>query len=180
MPDPTPPLYGLLAQFDTPAQVLQAAEQVRQAGFQRWDVFAPYPVPGLAPALGLKNSAVGWFAFVGGALGVLLGVLMVWYTNAHDYSLMVGGKPMFSLWPAVPVAYELSILLGAVGVVVGLLVMNRLPRWYHPLLKHPRFARATRDQFFLVIEVADPQYDEAATRALLQRLGASHIELVEA
>lgn len=180
MAEPATSPYGILAQFETPAQLLQAAQQVRQAGFQHWDVFAPYPVPGLAEAMGLKNSAVGWFAVVGGVVGSLLGVLMVWYMNAHDYSLMVGGKPMFSLWPAVPVAYELCILLGAIGVLIGLLFINRLPRWYQPLLKHARFAQATRDKFFLVIEAADPQYDPSATRALLQQLGATHIELVEA
>lgn len=178
--EPTAPLYGLLAQFDTPAQLLQATQQVRQAGFQRWDGFTPYPVPGLAEAMGLKNSPVGWFAFAGGVVGGLLGVLMVWYMNTHDYGLLVGGKPMFSLWPAVPVAYELCILLAAIGVLIGLLFINRLPRWYHPLLKHARFAQATRDKFFLAIEVADPQYEASATRALLEQLGASQIDLVEA
>lgn len=180
MAEPTTPSYGILAQFDTPAQVLEAARQLRQAGVRQWDVFTPYPVPGLAEAMELKNSAVGWFALAGGLIGGLLGVLMVWYTNTYDYALLVGGKPMFSLWPAVPVAYELSILLGALGVVIGLLLITRLPRWSQPLLKHAAFAQASRDKFVLVIEAIDPKFDEQVVRGLLQRLGATHIQRLEA
>jgi len=177
---PAQALYGLLAQFDSPAQLLHAAQQLRQAGFQHWDVFSPYPVPGMAEAMGLRNSRLSWFAFAGGAVGCVLGLLMVWYMNAHDYPLLVGGKPMFSLVPAVPVAYELSILLGAVGAVLGLLFLNRLPRWYHPLFNCARFRLASRDKFFVVIEATDPRYEPTGVTALLQRLGATHVELVQA
>ncbi|MEI6780279.1 MAG: DUF3341 domain-containing protein, partial [Verrucomicrobiota bacterium] len=89
------------------------------------------------------------------------------------------GKPMFSpFYPFVP-CFELTILLSAFGAVLGMLFLNRLPRLYHPLLKHRRFAQATHDKFFLVIECDDPKYSETATRKLLESTGTLHIEMVE-
>ncbi len=171
--------YGIIAEFETPAAVLRAAEQVREAGFRRWDVFTPFPVHGLDRAMGLKNSAVGWFSFIGGALGYSGGMLMIWYMNAYDYPILVGGKPMFSpFYPFIP-CFELTILLGAFGAVFGMLFLNRLPRLHHPLLKHRRFALVTHDRFFIVIETSDPKYSEAETRKLLEAADSKHVELVE-
>jgi len=97
--------YGLMAVFDQPAAALHAAERVRDAGFRRWDVFTPFPVHGMDRAMGLRNSPVGWFAFLGGATGFTLGMVMIWFMNAFDYPLLVGGKPMFSPFAAFPPAY---------------------------------------------------------------------------
>jgi hypothetical protein len=174
--DPEP--YGLLAEFNSPAATLHAAEKVRDAGFRRWDVFTPYPVHGLDKAMGLKNSPVGWFSFLGGLAGYATGMLMIWFMNQHDYAIPVGGKPMFSPFAAFPPAYELTILFGAFGALLGMLFLNRLPRLHHPLLKHASFARASHDRFFLVIETSDPQYRETETRQLLQSLGSERVELV--
>jgi molybdopterin-containing oxidoreductase family membrane subunit len=171
--------YGLLAEFDSPAAVLRAAEKSRGQGLQRWDVFTPYPVPGLDRAMGLRNSSVGGFALVGSALGFLAGMAMVWFMNQRDYPIPIGGKPLFSPFSALPTAFETMILLGAFGTLFGMLWFNRLPRWHHPLLKHRRFALATRDRFFLLIECGDPKYEEAQARKLLASLGSRRIELVE-
>ena len=171
--------YGLLAEFQTPAAIMHAAERVRDAGFRRWDVFTPYPVHGMDRAMGLKNSRVGWFAFLGGATGYTTGMLMIWFMNALNYRLTVGGKPMFSPFSAFPPSYELTILFGAFGAVLGMLFLNRLPRLHHPLLKHKRFALVTHDRFFLVIECTDPKYAEAETRKLLEAAGSTRIETVE-
>ena len=171
--------YGLIAEFDTPAAAMHAAERVRDAGFQRWDVFTPYPVHGMDRAMGLRNSKVGWFSFIGGATGYGLGTLMIWYMNAHNYEILVGGKPMFSPFAAFPPSYELTILLGAFGAILGMLFLNRLPRLHHPLLKHRRFALATHDKFFIVIETSDPKYAETETRKLLEEAGSQRIEMVE-
>jgi hypothetical protein len=171
--------YGLLAEFDTPASVMRAAELVRDAGFRRWDVFTPYPVHGMDRAMGLKNSKVGWFAFLGGVTGYTTGMLMIWFLNAFDYRIPVGGKPMFSPFSAFPPSYELTILFGAFGAILGMLYLNRLPRLHHPLLKHKRFGAVTHDRFFVVIECDDPKYAPEATRQLLERAGSRHIELVE-
>jgi hypothetical protein len=171
--------YGIVAEFETAADVLHAAEKVRDAGFRRWDVFTPFPVHGMDRAMGMKNSKVGWFSFIGGVSGYTLGMLMIWWMNAHDYPIIVGGKPMFSPFSAFPPSYELTILLGAFGTLFGMLFLNRLPRLYHPLLKNRRFALATHDRFFVVIETSDPKYSEAETKHLLEGLGSKHIQVVE-
>lgn len=171
--------YGLIAEFDTTADLIHAAEKVRDQGFRKWDVFTPFPVHGMDAAMGIKNSKVGWFSFIGGVTGYTSGMLMIWFTNALDYPIMIGGKPMFSPFAAFPPSYELTILFGAFGAIFGMLFLNRLPKLHHPLLKHGRFAKATHDKYFVVIETADPKYSETETRKLLESLGSKHIELVE-
>lgn len=171
--------YGILAEFETPAATIHAAEKVRDAGFRRWDVFTPYPVHGMDKAMGLKHSPVGWFTFLGGVTGFITGNLMIWWMNAHDYAIAVGGKPYYSPFSAFPPSYELTILFGAFGSLFGMMILNRLPRLHHPLLKNRRFKGATHDKFYVVIESADPKYSEAESRKLLESAGARHIELVE-
>jgi hypothetical protein len=171
--------YGLLAEFETPADAMHAAERVRDAGFRRWDVFTPYPVHGMDKAMGLKNSVVGWFSFLGGVAGYTSGMLLIWWMNSFDYAIPVGGKPLFSPFSAFPPSYELTILFGAFGALFGMLFLNRLPRLHHPLLKHRRFALASHDRFFLVIETNDPKYRDTETRQLLESAGSRRIEIVE-
>ena len=171
--------YGIIAEFETPADTIHAAEKVRDSDFRKWDVFTPFPVHGMDKAMGLKNSVVGWFSFLGGVTGYTTGMLMIWWMNAYDYAIVVGGKPMFSPFAAFPPSYELTILFGAFGALGGMLLLNRLPRLHHPLLKHRRFALATHDKFFIVIESSDPKYSENETRRLLESLGSPRIELVE-
>jgi hypothetical protein len=171
--------YGIIAEFDNTADVLHAAQKVRDAGFRKWDVFTPFPIHGMDRAMGLKNSKVGWFAFLGGATGYTTGMLMIWWMNAYDYKILVGGKPMFSPFGAFPPSYELTILFGAFGAILGMLFLNRLPKLHHPLFKHKRFAFATHDRFFVVIETADPKYSPTETRKLLEAAGSAHIDMVE-
>jgi hypothetical protein len=172
-------IYGIIAEFDTPADIIQAAEKVRNSGFRKWDVFTPFPVHGMDKAMGLKNSVVGWFSFLGGVTGYTTGMLMIWWMNAYNYPIVIGGKPLFSPFSAFPPSYELTILFGAFGSLGGMLFLNRLPRLHHPLLRNRRFALATHDKFFIVIETSDPKYSEIETRSLLESLGGRHIELVE-
>ncbi len=171
--------YGILAEFETPADVMHAAEQVRDAGYKKWDVHTPFPVHGMDQAMGLKNSVVGYFTFVGGATGLTLGMSMIWFMNKFDYAIVVGGKPLFSPLYAFPVSYELTILLGAFATLFGMFALNRLPRLHHPLLKHPRFRGATHDKFYIVIECVDSNYSGVETKALLEKAGGKHIEMVE-
>jgi hypothetical protein len=170
--------YGLLAEFDTTAAALHAAAMVRDAGYRRWDVFTPFAVHGMDEAMGLKSSKVGWFTFCGGLTGFTVGMLMIWYMNAYNYPIVVGGKPLFSPIFSFPVAYELTILLGAFGSLLGMLFLNRLPRLYHPLFRSARFTQVTHDKFFIAIEATDPKFSDADTRRLLEQAGARHIEEV--
>jgi hypothetical protein len=171
--------YALLAEFDNPAATMHAAEKIRDAGYKRWDVHTPFPVHGMDGAMGLRNSRVGWFTFIGGSTGFTLGMLMIWWMGKVDYAIPVGGKPLFSPIFAVPVAYELTILLGAFGTLFGMFFLNRLPKHYHPVLKHPRFRNVTHDKFYVVIENSDPKFSETETRKLLEEVGGQHIEVVQ-
>lgn len=172
--------YGLMAVFDTPADAMHAAEQVRDAGYSKWDVHTPFPVHGMDTAMGLRNSPVGWFTFAGGAIGYTTGMIMIWWMNAYDYKIVIGGKPMFSPFFTFPVSYELTILLASFGSLIGMFLLNRLPRLHHPLLKNRKFcAGATHDKFIVVIETADPKFNDQETRKLLASAGSKHIEMVE-
>src|SRR5271155_4015077 len=171
--------YAIMAEFETPAATLHAAQKVHDAGFHNWDVFTPFPIHGMDRAMGINNSKVGWFSFIGGCTGYLTGMLMIWFVNAVDYRIVIGGKPMFSPFAAFPPSYELTILFCSFGAFLGMLFLNRLPRLHHPLLKNPRFALATHDRFFVVIETSDEKFSDDEPRRLLESLGSRHIEWVE-
>jgi hypothetical protein len=175
----TTKLYGIMAEFDSPAAILAAAEKVRDAGYRRWETFTPFPIHGMDKAGGYRNSLVGWVAFVFGAGAFVATMLLIWFSNAFDYPLIVGGKPMFSPLMSFVPSYIMLVLGAAVGAFVGMLALNGLPRLYHPLLAKARFALASRDKFFLVIGANDPKFSETETRRLLESLGGTHIETVE-
>ena len=175
----TPKAYGMVAEFDTPAGLLAAARKVRDAGFTRWDTYSPFPVHGMNEAMRLGNSPVGWFSLIFG-MGAFSNVLgLVWYANYYDYPTMVGGKPLFSAVCAFTPSYILFVMGASVGTLIGMLALNRLPQLYHPLLKNARFAKASHDKFFLVIEASDPKFSENETRRLLAAAGSGNIELAE-
>src|SRR6476620_5351394 len=171
--------YAILAEFETPAAIMHAAERVRYAGFRRWEVFTPYPIHGMDQAMGLKNSKVGYISFTGAVLGYTTGMVMIWWMNAVNYPIIIGGKPMFSPFGAFPPSYELTILFGSFGALLGMLFLNKLPRLHHPLLKNKRFALATHDRYSVVIETTNAKYSETETRKLLESAGSRLIEMVE-
>ena len=171
--------YGLMAEFDSPAAILAAAEKVRDAGYRRWDVFTPFPIHGMDKVMGLKNSLAGWFALAMGGGAFLSGMGLLWYTNAFDYPLIVGGKPMFSLPMSFVPSYILLVMGGAIGSLVGMLALNQLPRLHHPLFSGRRFELVSRDKFMLVIGANDDRFCAEKTRRLLESIGGAHIELVE-
>ena len=180
--------HGLIAKFDTPADIMHAAERVRDAGFKRWDVLTPFPLHGLDPAMGLKRSFVPCFTIVGGTIGFITGMLMIFFMGAskldlgilsEGYQLIVGGKPLFSPIFAFPVAYELTILFSAFASIGGMFVLNKLPMHYHSTLKYEKIAEATDDKFFLYIEKTDPQFSDEKTRSFLEELKPTEISELE-
>jgi hypothetical protein len=171
--------YGILAEFDSPAAILTAAEKVRDAGYSRWDVFTPFPIHGMDKVMGLKNSLVGWVALGGGAFMFLNIVGLIWFANAFDYPLIVGGKPMFSVPMTFVPAYIMMIMGGAGGALIGMLAFNELPRFNHPLFTSERFALVSRDKFSLLIGSTDPKFSVTETRKLLESIGGAHIEIIE-
>ncbi|MDQ8197214.1 DUF3341 domain-containing protein [Pelagicoccus enzymogenes] len=162
--------FGILAKFDTPADIMHAAEKVRDAGFKRWDVITPFPIHGMDGAMGLKRSWVPRFTIVGGTTGFITGMSMIFYTNAFDYKILIGGKPLFSPFFAFPVSYELTILFSAFASIIGMFILNKLPMHYHSALKADKVAEMSDDKFFLYIESEDPQFDDTKTRTFIEGL----------
>ena len=191
-PEPKPgQIYGLLAEFETPAAITHAAEKVRDAGFKWWDCHVPFPVHGLDRAMGVKPTILPWLVFAAGATGTTLGFLLQWYTNGTNlpawfivpvwgYQFFVSNKPPVSLPADIPVMFELTILLAAVGCVILMLVLNGLPQLYHPVFKSERFMRASDDRFFLVIEARDPRFYRRKTEEFLRGLHPLVVEELEA
>ena len=172
------PLYGLLAEFDTPKALYQACELVRDAGYKKWDSHSPFPVHGIEKAMGMKPSVLPWIVAVMAIIGGVSGFGLQAWINLEAYPMVISAKPYLS-WPAfIPVTFELTVLLGAFGAVFGMFGLNKLPQLYHALFNSERFARATDDKFFISIEASDPQFAPNATRALLQKAGALHVEEV--
>lgn len=169
--------HGIIATFDTAADIYHAAEKVRDAGFQHWDCITPCPVHGLDTAMGVRRSKVPRFSLVGGITGFITGMSLIFFTGAVDYKLIVGGKPLFSPMFAFPVAYELTILFTAFATIGGMFILNGLPMHYHPVLKTDHIVRGLDDKFLIVIEASDPNYGQA--KALLESAGGADITEIE-
>jgi len=172
-------LFGLLAEFRTPEQLLEACRRIRDAGYSRWDAHTPFPVHGLEGAMGIRHTVLPWLVLCGGLTGAIGGLLLQWWTNAYDYPLIVSGKPLWSLPANIPVAFELTILSSAVTAFVGMFALNRLPRLSHPVFRSARFRRVTTDGFFVTIESEDPRFDIEGTEQFLRSLGAEAVEWLE-
>ncbi len=178
LPEGTP-YYGILARFDGPASLLAASERVREAGYTRWDTHTPFPVHGLDRAMGLRPSVLPWIVLVLGLGGAAGAMTLQWWVSAVAYPLVISGKPFFSWQAFVPVTFEVGVLMAALGAVVGMIGLSRLPMHHHPLFESSEFERASDDGFFLSIESWDPKFDVAQTRQLLESLGAAHVETVD-
>jgi len=170
--------FGILAQFDDPGELLEAARKVRDEGYEEFDVHSPFPIHGMDDAMGEERSPLGWIVGGLGLLGGTGALLMQWWTSAVDYPLIVGGKPFFSLPAFIPIIFELTILLAAFGAVFGMFFLNRLPRFNHPLFSSPRFEQVTDDGFFISIEAEDAKFDAEKTGTFLQSIGSTYTEVI--
>ena len=173
-------VYGLGAEFDTVAEIMVAAEKVRDLGFKRWDVHTPFPVHGMDKAMGLGKSWLSLPVLIGGATGTLTAALLTFIPSWGIYPVIVHGKPWdWKTLPAyIPIFFELTVLLAAFATVFSLMAMNQLPKWYHPVFNWERFKRASDDGFFLVVEARDPKFSETRTRELLESIGGKHVTLI--
>jgi hypothetical protein len=172
------PIYGMLAEFDSPTALVAAARRTHDAGYRKIDAYSPFPVEELAEAIGFHHDRVALVVLIGGLLGCLSGYLMQYWVAAVTYPVNIGGKPMNS-WPSfIVVTFEMTILFAGLAAVLGMLALNGLPMPHHPVFNVPRFAFATKDRFFLIVFSSDPKYDPAATRRFLEGLGPRSISEV--
>ena len=176
----TAPIYGLLAEFEQPEELVDAVRRARAAGYRKMDAYTPFPIEHLAEELGFHRTALPLVVFIGGLIGCAGGFFLQYWISALDYPLNIGNRP-FNSWPSfIPVTFELTILFAALFAVLGMLGLNGLPMPYHPLFNSPRFALASRNRFFLCIEAGDRQFNRETTAKFLSELnpkgGVSQVE----
>ncbi len=178
--NPQAPVFALAAEVTSASALYHAAEKVRDAGYRRWDVYSPFPIHGMDQAMGLKKSWLSALVFCGGLTGLTIAAVLTFYPSTIEYPLIVAGKPVnfFTVPAFFPIMFELTVLLSAFTATFGMLALNGLPRWNHPIFNWDRFKKVSNDGFFLAIESTDPQFDEKATRAMLEEIGATNVTLV--
>ena len=173
------PIYGLMGEFDSPETLLAAARRAFAEGFRKMDAYSPFPVDGLAEALGFRRTRVPLVVLIGGIIGCLGGFFLQYWVSVIDYPINVAGRPLNS-WPSfIPVTFELTILLAALSAFFAVLALNGLPMPYHPVFNVDRFELASRSRFFLCIEAADPRFDGEGTHKFLESAGAVGVYEVE-
>jgi len=178
-------VWGVMAEFDSPERVYHAAEKIRDAGYAKWDVSSPFPIHGMEEAMGQRKTILPYIVFKAGIAGVVVAILIQYYMNVWDYGtgtapgFIVQGKPA-SAWEAyLPIMFELGVLHAAFAALIGMLMLNGLPRHNHPLFRSERFLSTSDDRFVVAIEAEDPAFDPEKTPALLEELGGTGLELVE-
>jgi hypothetical protein len=171
-------VFGILAEFEHPGALMDAAKKVNEAGYQKFDTYSPFPIHGMDEAMGLKESKLGWIVLVHAILGFTGALAMITFMSYADYPINISGKPFLN-WPAfVPVTFELTILLSAFGAVFGMFFLNGLPKLHHPLFNSKKFEKVTDDSFFVCIEANDTLFAEDRVNELFKDAGALHIEKV--
>jgi len=177
--DPDEWTYGAQASFKGPAELLEAARSLHEHGYCRFDTHSPFPIHGMEKAMGQGRSLVPWFTLAGGLFGLAFAQTLQWYQSAVAYPLITGGKPLNSTEAFLPITFETTILYAAFGAVAGMLILNGLPRLYHPVFRGTSFPRASGDGFILTVEADDPRFDWPETLALLAEAGGTDIELLD-
>jgi hypothetical protein len=180
MPVAVEGIYAVMAEFDTPSDLVRAAQTAYADGWRRMDCYTPYPVEEAAEAIGFHRNKVSLITLTGGLMGLVAMFSLETWISTLAYPLNIAGRPTYS-WPAFIVpAYEWTILFAGLSAAFGMIAMNGLPSLYHPLFNAPNFRTgATDDKFFLVLEALDPKYDPVVTRAYLESFAPASVVEVE-
>ncbi len=169
------PLYGIMAEFETPGELVAAARRTREAGFRKFDAYCPFPIHELDDAMDLHDNRVSLFTLIGGLIGCAGGFGLASWVQAVALPLNIGGRPLISAPMYIPITFELTVLVGGLTAAISMLVMNGLPSPYHPVFNVDRFANASRNKFFLCIESDDPKFDRRETAGFLESLGPEEV-----
>jgi len=169
-------IVGLLARFESASELVRAARTVKEAGYEKFDCHSPFPIHGMDQAMGLKRSALGWLVGIAALLGTSGALLLQYWTSAIEYPIVISGKPLFSYPAFVPVTFAVGVLLSAIVAAIGMLALNGLPRFHHPVFFSDSFASATDDSFFISIESDDSNFDLDGTKKMLESVGGQQIE----
>ena len=174
----TKPIYGLMAEFETPTSLVAAARAARERGYRKLDAYTPFPIEELSDALHLHKNKLPLIVLLGGLIGGSLGYLLQYYVTVWYFPINIAGRPLHS-WPAyIIITFEMTILFAAIASVLGLLALCGLPMPYHPTFNVPRFALASRNRFFLCIEATDPLFDHDGTSDFLESLAPKEVSEV--
>ncbi len=173
-------VVSVLGEFTTPQTLLKAVKTARKAGYKAMETYTPFPVHGMDDAIGIKPSKLPWIVLICGAVGLASGFALQTWVSTSAYKLTISGKPFFSYQAFVPVMFELMVLFAAFGTVFGMLILNRLPRWYDALFKTKRFHTVTSHGFFLEIQAQDHLFDIEKTAEYLSEIGGTNVEVVKA
>lgn len=165
-----PGIYGLLAEFKTTTELVEAAYAATEAGYTHTDGFSPFPIVEMDDALRIRRTRIRWIILVMGITGCLAGFGMQWFANVIHYPINIGGRPLNS-WPMfIPITFEMTILFSALTAVLSMLIANGFPMPYHPVFNVPSFAHASQDSFFLLIQATDPKFHPEETMNFLKSL----------
>jgi hypothetical protein len=172
-------LHGVMGEFSTPQDLLDAIDAVREEGYTKLDAYTPYAIEEVWEALGHHKSPVPLIVLLGGIVGGLSGFFLQYWVSVFAYPLNIGGRP-FNSWPAfIPVTFECTILGAVLSAVAGVFILNGLPEPYHPVFNVERFASASRDRYFLCIEATDPKFNREDAHLLFASLRATEANDVE-
>jgi|YNPBryulayer2012_1023412.scaffolds.fasta_scaffold16298_2 hypothetical protein len=170
---------GVVAEFENPGALLEAAEKIRDAGYKRFEVYSPFPIHGMDDAMGLKQSPLGFIVFAVGSIGCIGALLLQWWTSAVDYPIVYSGKPYFALPAFVPITFELTVILSGFTAMVGMFALNRMPRFFHPMFYSENFCKkASDDGFFAAIFVWDEKFNVREVKQFFKDIGGKNIEVI--
>jgi hypothetical protein len=172
--------YGILAEFSNSGELLEAAKKMREAGYKDYDCHSPFPIHGMDQAMGLKRSPLGYIVFVVAVIAVVSGAWMEWWTSSVDYPIVISGKPFFSYQAYGPVAFAIMVLASSFAALFGMMILNKLPKLFHPLFGSSRFEKVMNDGFFISVPSQDAKFDLASSTKYLEEIGGKNIEVIGA
>lgn len=164
----------LVGIFDDDDVVLSAVREVKNAGVRIHEVYSPFPIHGLDVALGHPRTRLGIAAFLFGLTGTLTAAALTYYTEGFDWPMIVGGKDSYSPIIYVPIFFELTVLISALGMVATFLISNGMGPTVKPLMYD---LRTTDNKFAMTIDLSKNKLVERDIEQILRRFGAAEVNV---